>query len=83
MINMKNLKHRLMAVRFVLWELQLYKDTHGCDCETQKLVEAFRRQYKELLKEYECKYGPLTSMHDEECMWTETPFPWVNCGGDC
>lgn len=83
MINTKNLKHRLMSLRFVLWELHLYTDTHGCDCETKKLTESFRRQYKELLKEYECKYGSLTPMHDEDCMWTETPFPWANCGGDC
>ncbi len=83
MINTKNLKHRLMSVRFALWELQLYTDTHGCDCETLKLIESLRRQCEELLKEYECKYGSLTSMHDVDCSWTEIPFPWVNCGGDC
>ena len=82
MINTKNLKHRLMAVRFALWDLHLYTDTHGCDCETRKLTETLRRQCDELLKEYECKYGPLTSMNNEDCTWAETPFPWVSCGGD-
>ena len=83
MINTNSLKYRLMAVRFAMWELHLYTDTHGCDCETESLMDSYRHQYKELLKEYECKYGPLTAERDTDCSWTAIPFPWVNCGGDC
>ncbi len=82
MINTKNLKHKLMAVRFAIWELQLYLDTHFCDSEAMCLMNSYREQYKEVLKEYECKYGALTSMSDDDCTWTTTPFPWVNCGSD-
>lgn len=71
-----------MAVRFALLELQLYTDTHGCDCESAMLIEDLTQQYKELLKDYECKYGAITSMHDNDCTWATTPFPWVNCGSD-
>lgn len=72
-----------MAVRFALWDLHLYTDTHGCDCETDSLAEGYMQQYKDLLKEYECKYGALSPIPDKECTWANTPFPWVNCGGDC
>ena len=71
-----------MAVRFALLELQLYTDTHGCDCETEVYTQSLMRQYQELLKEYECKYGAINSMYDKDCTWTTTPFPWVNCGSD-
>lgn len=83
MMNTNSLKCKLMAVRFALWDLHLYEDTHGCDCVSRELCEKYKHRYAELLKEYECKYGPLTSMHDDNCLWAETTFPWVNCGGDC
>lgn len=73
-----------MAVRFALWELQLYADTHGCcDNDVMCLTENFRKQYKELLEEYECKYSAVTSQRDKDCTWATTPFPWVNNGSDC
>ena len=83
MINTNNLKHRLMAIRFAIWDLHLYMDTHGCDSESCSLMSAYKKQYAKALEEYECKYGPLSPMNDTDCTWATTPFPWVNCGGDC
>ena len=62
MINTKsNLKHRLMAVRFAIWDLHLYLDTHRGDCTAMELVENYKKKYLEMLDEYICQYGPLTA----------------------
>lgn len=84
MINTKsNLKHRLMAIRFAIWDLHLYLDTHCQDTTVEELLRKYKEQYMRLLEEYQNKYGCLTSegCHGEE--WTKTPFPWDNTGSDC
>ena len=84
MINTRNnLKHRLIAVRFAMWDLHLYLDTHRGDCTALELVEQYRKKYLELLEEYVCQYGPLTADCEQGEKWLCTPFPWVNAGGDC
>ena len=46
MINTKsNLKHRLMAVRFAIWDLHLYLDTHMGDCAATELIESYKKKY--------------------------------------
>lgn len=84
MINTKsNLKHRLMAVRFAIWDLHLYLDTHCGDEEAMALIKRYTEKYRELLREYQCKYGPLTADEGHGAPWIKTPFPWVNSGSDC
>lgn len=84
MINTKsNLKHRLMAVRFAIWDLHLYLDTHCGDAQATELMNKYMEKYRELLKEYMCKYGPLSVKDGHGTAWIKTPFPWVNNGSDC
>ena len=84
MTNTKNsLRHRLMSVRFAMWELHLYLDTHCSDMQAAELLNKYTEKYRELLKEYECKYGPISAMDGYGAMWLKSPFPWVNSGGDC
>lgn len=78
-----NLKHRLMAVRFAIWDLHLYLNTHCDDEEAMELIKRYTEKYRELLKEYQCKYGPLTADAGHGAPWIKTPFPWVNSGSDC
>lgn len=78
-----NLKHRLMSVRFAMWELHLYLDTHCGDLQAAELLERYKEKYKELLKEYECSYGPLTAEEGYGAKWLGKPFPWINTGSDC
>ena len=84
MINTKsNLKHRLMSVRFAIWDLHLYLDTHMGDCAATELIESYKKKYLELLQEYICQYGSLTAGGEKSEKWLCTPFPWVNTGSDC
>lgn len=84
MTNSKNsLKHRLMSVRFAMWELHLYLDTHCGDMQAAELLNRYTEKYEELLKEYQCKYGPISVKDGYGAKWLKSPFPWVNSGSDC
>lgn len=84
MTNTKtNLKHRIMAVRFAIWDLHLYLDTHSDDCTALELIEKYKRKLCELMEEYVCQYGPMSIGDSKSEKWLCTPFPWVNNGSDC
>ena len=84
MLNTKNnLKHRIMAIRFAIWDLHLYLDTHCGDYTAAELIKKYQQQYMELLQEYENTYGCISSA---DCCcenWLTKPFPWDNSGSDC
>ncbi len=80
--NQNSLRHRLMAIRFSIWDLHLYLDTHPCDEKAAELLKKYKERYKELLEEYECKFGPISMMSASGKEWTKAPWPWDN-RGDC
>lgn len=71
-----NLKFRLQAIRFSMWDLHLYLDTHPCDRTAEKLLETYREKYCCIREEYENAFGPLTPAggHGED--WLKNPWPW-------
>ncbi len=83
MINKNSLKHRIMAIRFAIWDLHLYLDTHCGDVQATELLEKYKEKYAELLNEYVCKYGPITFSQGTTQQWLNCPFPWVNTGSEC
>lgn len=82
MINNGSCLHRLMAVRFAIWDLHLYLDTHPEDEEKLCLMNSYKEKYRTLLSEFESQYGPLNAETASGCSWLKTPFPWVK-GGAC
>lgn len=80
MINMNNCLHNIMALRFAIWDLHLYLDTHPDDEEKLCLLNSYKEKYAAMLPEFESKYGPIS--HACGCSWLKTPFPWVK-GGVC
>lgn len=81
MINTNDCLHNLMALRFIMWDLHLYLDTHPDDEEKLCLLNTYKEKYATALPEYESKYGPLCPETGSGCSWL-TPFPWVK-GGVC
>lgn len=89
---MTNEQHKLMgklqACAFALKEANLYLDTHPTCQEGLAYFRRHRDEYKELLDEYQDKYGPLTpeaSKGTKKWEWVTEPFPWelsANEGGD-
>lgn len=82
MINMNNCLHSIMALRFAMWDLHLYLDTHPDDEEKLCLLNSYKEKYAAMLPEFESKYGPLSPEMGSGCSWLKTPFPWVK-GGAC
>ncbi|MCM1365175.1 MAG: spore coat protein CotJB [Faecalibacterium sp.] len=81
-LNTNNLKHQLMAIRFSMWDLHLYLDSHPCDTTAAELLEKYKKRYAQMLEQYECNYGPLNNSNGFGSDWTQGPWPWDN-RGDC
>lgn len=73
-----------MAVRFAIWDLHLYLDTHPDDHKAKELIDKYYDKYHELKKEYTAKYGPFEpDRHGNGEKWLKSPWPWTKNGGDC
>ncbi len=68
----------LQSVAFVIQELALYLDTHCEDAEALEVYRTFQKMYKDAVKIYEEKYGPLThsSIGKDGYRWLCAPWPW-------
>ncbi len=71
-----NLKFRLKAIRFSMWDLHLYLDTHPCDETAAELLENYRQKYCCIKEEYEKAFGPLTPEDGFGESWLKGPWPW-------
>ena len=69
----------------VLYELQLYLDTHPYDEEAVECFEEYSHLRNEALKEYAKHFGPLTMdsavySDAEKWTWISNPWPWQEGG---
>jgi len=74
----------LMALDFVIKELNLYLDTHKNDTEAFQTLQTTLALYKEGKARYTKKYGPLTIYdlkHADSFSWICDPWPWDYCDG--
>lgn len=74
----------LMALDFVLDELELYLDTHSGDAEAFETWKCIAALAKEARKRYVALYGPVTQTDMESCgsfTWLDNPWPWNYCPG--
>ncbi|MEG1436957.1 MAG: spore coat protein CotJB [Oscillospiraceae bacterium] len=81
-MNREELMRRLSAAQFAMWELHMYLDTHPSDKQAMSLYRKYEIKTRELMKEYEEKYGPLTfSSGKMAAEWLQNPWPWEAQGG--
>lgn len=69
----------LMALDFVIKELNLYLDTHKDDSEAFRTLQSTLALYEEGKERYVKKYGPLTirDLKHADCFsWLCDPWPW-------
>ena len=70
----------IQSICFAAHELNLFLDTHPDNQSMLALFNDYMRKEKELTKEYERMYGPLTvdSIDDNENIfkWVEEKWPW-------
>lgn len=70
------------ALGFAMTDLNLYLDVFPTNQEMINLFNQYRVQKEKLVKDYEAKYGPLTtvseSLNSYPWAWNELPWPWDN-----
>ena len=69
----------LMAIDFVIKELNLYLDTHKDDAEAFQTLKTMLELYEEGKERYVKKYGPLTVYdlkYANTFTWLCDPWPW-------
>jgi spore coat protein JB len=79
-LNRQELLEEIQATEFVLIELQLYLDLHPSDKEVLKFFNEFSDILKQLISQYEKKFGPLLgfgfSKSQKTWQWINEPWPW-------
>ncbi|MBQ8028985.1 MAG: spore coat protein CotJB [Clostridia bacterium] len=80
--NQNTMMEKIMAVRFSVWDLHLYLDSHPCDKTAMELLEKYKEKNAVLTAEYESRFGPLTPSSGSGEEWTKAPWPWQMVG-DC
>ena len=71
-------------VSFAVNDITLFLDTHPEDPEALAYFNHYRELRTQALKEYQCKYGPLTidtATPEGKWLWATQPMPWE--GGCC
>lgn len=69
----------LMALDFVIRELNLYLDTHQEDTEAFKMLKSTIALYNEGKEKYIKLYGPITIFDTadlDQYTWLHDPWPW-------
>ncbi len=76
MSNREQCMRQLCAADFALWELHLYLDTHPEDLQMLALYKKYEAKAIVLRREYEEKFGPLTTQSGQGVEWLKNPWPW-------
>lgn len=77
----KDLMKMINAYAFAAYDWNLYLDTHPDDTDAIAMFKKMSDIAKELKKEYEAKFGPLTASSSSNTSywdWIDGPWPWEN-----
>lgn len=70
------------ALSFAMIDLNLFLDVNPNNQEAINLFNQYRKENEDLTKEYEAKYGPITtdsdSLNSYPWAWDDMPWPWDN-----
>ena len=70
------------ALSFAMIDLGLFLDVNPNNQDAIELFNQYREKKKDLTKEYEFKYGPITldsdSLNSYPWVWKDMPWPWDN-----
>lgn len=69
---------QIQMYKFACIDLNLYLDVYPNDVRALQLLREYVKEEKELCKEYEKMFGPLTldSVNDKTFNWIDSPWPW-------
>ena len=70
------------ALGFAMVDLNLYLDVNPNNQDAIKLFNQYRKEKENLTKQYESKFGPITTDNDSldsyPWAWNDMPWPWDN-----
>ena len=78
-MNRETLLQRVRETEFALVDIGLYLDTHPRDEKAMDYYNKYQQINKELRREYENNFGPLTSNGvdtNDGWTWVRDPWPW-------
>lgn len=79
-MNKTALKRKIHAYDFAILELGLYLNTHSWDSRALAKRQMLQKERKELVAEYERKFGPYTvkctKVKGNRWSWIDNPWPW-------
>lgn len=70
---------KIQSIQFAAHELKLFLDTHPNDSQAIMSFRKYREQIRQLVDEYQSKYGPLfpsDAYGDLSWDWINSPWPW-------
>ncbi len=78
MSTRESLLKRIAAYDFAIVELHLFLDSHPNDNAAAAKLDEYVLESKELRREFEGKFGPLSSMAKDSNRWAwiSNPWPW-------
>ena len=73
----EELLKKVMEYKFAVNDLALYLDTHPNDRRALNLHNKYVEELKQVMKEYENRFGPLTfETQMDRWQWVEDKWPW-------
>ena len=79
-MNKYALKKKIHAYDFAILEFNLYLETNPHDTNALHKMHQIQTERKELVREYERKYGPYivkaTQVKGNRWCWVDNPWPW-------
>ena len=78
MSERERLMRRMNAVRFAMWELHIYMDTHPTCQEAAAKYRDYQNKLTDLVTQYESQFGPRRESRDaaNRWAWINNPWPW-------
>ena len=70
---------RVQEADFVLYDLNLFLDTHPTNQMALDLFRQFQQEFAEAAADYESQFGPLVAGDADTTQgwaWVQTPWPW-------
>ena len=74
-----DLLKQIQTYNFAAYDMLLYLDTHPKDKKAFEIFRCLVKKLKEVKKQYEDNYGPLTPFNAasyDTFKWLEGPWPW-------
>ena len=79
MMNREEMLRRIQEADFILYDVNLFLDTHPSNQAALEFFNEYQQIYTEAVADYEALYGPLATFDTDTTkgwLWVQGPWPW-------